>query len=1168
MNSQSEITGLEIAVIGLACRFPGALTHDQFWDNLKNGRESVSFLSDEEIRELKISPDMLANKNFVRSKGSYIENKNHFDHAFFGYSQREAAVMDPQTRIMHECVWSALEDAGCNPLDYPGKIGLVAGLSPNYSWLRRSEQNTYARELGFFHASTLVERDFSSLHVAYRMNLTGPSYVIFTTCSTSLVAVHQACRALLTGESNMMVAGGVSFTQDTMGGYFFQEGMIFSADGHCRAFDKDSSGTVRGEGAGFVVLKRLKNALLDKDNIYAVIKGSAVNNDGNNKTGFFAPSVQGQKQVIQDALKTAKVDPQTVTLIEAHGTGTHIGDPIEIAGLTQAFGSSEHQYCAVGSVKSNLGHLDAAAGIASFIKTVLCIQHKWLAPSLNYKAPNPHINFAETPFYVIDQSRAWEGELLRAGVSSFGIGGTNAHVILENFDQKDTETIDRPELILLSARTKERVNKLADDLVNYSSKNKTNYSDLAFTLQTGRRHFPERAFAVTGSIHGAENLKNKFQFQATAHNSILLLTECDLESMDALLCMAAYNASLNEIVQSVLQALTERFNCSAADLNKTMTPVEVKQINCFCFQYAITAFLDKIGIIPRHIYTCSIGAQVMNALNGQTSLQKALGYIYEGCISFKSYEEGKHPYHELTDIGWQKQEPGTLIAMGKPPAYIEPHSILQGSVLLGTSGAREDFMQLLLYTGRAWTAGALVDFNYFNKGMSNRKISLPSYPFEPVKIESPLSQIKAVPEFEKWFYRFSWKKTDLIPPSEHQETQMPVLVITDNAPVTFSLTEKLKNEKPLKLIDISNADEPLVLIEAAVTEFNAGETKVILYLGFDSPTPLLSADNPARRLDLLFYKTLDIIRLLGRKNSQAFEVDLVLNCSVQVTGTDPVNYFLAPVHALAKIIPLEMKNIRCRLIDMGEDFHHSANQQVLASLVNTVTGENFFAIRNGTSWIKKLERFSPEKINKAPSYVRDKGVYLITGGFGGMGLAIADHLLTNSNATVILVGRRALHDIQRQQPVDFDILAKFPDRLEYQQAEIANAETIEAVSKKMFAKYKAINGIFHTAGLADFGGIAERRSNQSIDQVLQPKIHGTINLFKWLESDDLDFMVLFSSVGNILYKDKIGQLGYNAGNEFLDSFSQFAPKLITINWSDWKERGMTVDSVLKKLMKS
>jgi amino acid adenylation domain-containing protein len=497
-----------IAVIGMACRFPGANSVDLFWKNLQQGVESIRHFTDIELAAMGVPPEIYNAPNYVKA-ASLLDDVDMFDAAFFGYSPREAEITDPQHRLFLECARSALEHAGYDPGSYRGAIGVFGGAGSNYyagSSLATLEDNnvveTYQRELG-------NEKDYLATRVAYKLNLKGPSLTIQTACSTSLVAAHVACQNLWTYQCDIALAGGVSINARMKGGYFCQEGMILSPDGHCRAFDLRAQGTVQGQGVGIVVLKRLSDALADGDTIHAVIRGSAINNDGASRVGFTAPGVDGQTEVITAAQFVAGVSPEDISYVEAHGTGTPLGDPIEIKALTKAFrlATDKRGFCAIGSVKTNVGHLDAAAGVAGLIKTVLMLEHRQIPPSLHFENPNPHLDLDSSPFFVNTQLREWHsgGAPRRAGVSSFGLGGTNAHMVVEEAPLLEAPGPSRTKhLLLFSAKTEGALDAATANMAAHLERSPDlNLADVAFTLQVGRRAFERRRTVVCCDVNDA-----------------------------------------------------------------------------------------------------------------------------------------------------------------------------------------------------------------------------------------------------------------------------------------------------------------------------------------------------------------------------------------------------------------------------------------------------------------------------------------------------------------------------------------------------------------------------------------------------------------------------------------------------------------------------------------
>ena len=493
--------GSEIAIIGLSLRFPGANDPDTFWQNLVNGVDSITFFTNEQLLASGVSQAQISDPSYVKAS-PVLDDVKSFDADFFGYSPLEAEIMDPQQRLLLECAYAALEHAGYTP-EQAGAVGVYVGCKPNTYLYHLASNTQVLNSLDPLHIALGNDAAFLSSRISYKLNLRGPSYTVESACSTSLVAVHLACQSLLIDECRIALAGASSLNIPQTIGYTYQPGGVFSPDGHCRPFDAQAQGTLFGSGVGLVVLKRLDDALADGDTIHAVIKGSAINNDGAAKASFTAPSVEGQTELILDVLAISDVEAESISYIEAHGTGTPLGDPIEVLALSNAFRTSTKKtgFCAVGSVKSNIGHLDAAAGIAGLIKTTLALTHELLPPSLHFEQPNPKIDFAASPFFVNDRLRPWPrtGSPRRAGVSSFGFGGTNAHVIVEEAPPHAMPTPDtRPwQLVPLSARSAGALERASQRLAAHLRAHpELPLADLAYTLQVGRRAFSHRRVLV------------------------------------------------------------------------------------------------------------------------------------------------------------------------------------------------------------------------------------------------------------------------------------------------------------------------------------------------------------------------------------------------------------------------------------------------------------------------------------------------------------------------------------------------------------------------------------------------------------------------------------------------------------------------------------------------
>ncbi|WP_460427465.1 type I polyketide synthase [Azotobacter armeniacus] len=655
-SMDNEMTGVEIAIVGLAGRFPDAPDVDAFWRNIRDGVESVTDFGDEALRARGVPADMLADPGYVKA-GVVLEDMDRFDAGFFGYSPRDAEQLDPQHRLFLETAWQALEHAGYGGGASPGLTGVYAGSGASLYLLRHLlpavdwRASDIASLLGLMNGN---DKDSLATRVAYKLDLRGPAVSVQTACSTSLVAVHLACRGLLNYETDMALAGGVWLNLLQEGGYRYQPGAILSPDGHCRAFDAEAAGTVLGSGAGIVVLKRLADALADGDSIHAVIKGSALNNDGAAKVGYAAPSVDGQAEAILAAQAMAEVSADSIGYVETHGTGTTLGDPIEIAALTQAFraGTQRRGYCAIGSVKTNIGHLDAAAGVTGLIKTVLALKHRTLPPSLNFRQPNPQIDFAASPFYVNTEARPWPASAAprRAGVSSFGMGGTNVHVILEEAPASSstaTSESDGMQLLLLSARSETALDAAAGQLAAHLRQHPEQaLADVAHTLRAGRGQFAHRAVALARDHADAIRVLEErapacfFSGQVLSERPTLAFLfpgqgaqHLDMgralygrepvfrETLDR--CCERLIPTLGLDLRELLFSAAASESAAAARLEQTA----ITQPALFVVEYALAQLWMSWGAQPDAMLGHSIGEYVAACLAGVFSLEDALDLV-------------------------------------------------------------------------------------------------------------------------------------------------------------------------------------------------------------------------------------------------------------------------------------------------------------------------------------------------------------------------------------------------------------------------------------------------------------------------------------------------------------------------------------------------------------
>lgn len=663
----------DLAVVGMAIRVPGADTPDRFWANLVRGVESITTVTDEEAIDAGMPPDVVHRPNYVRAAAA-LDRPDGFDAAFFEMSGAEAKAMDPQHRILLELAHEALESAGYDPARTEGRVGVFAG----------SALNTYLNATGLAanlqddYIPTLIgnDKDFLATRICYKLDLKGPGVSVQTACSTSLVAVHLARQSLLTGETDMCLAGAISVRIPHRAGYLCDAGGIVSPDGHVRAFDAGANGTVFGSGGGVVVLKRLSDALAAGDTVHAVIKGTAINNDGSRKAGYSAPSVAGQADAVLEALANAGVDADTVGLVEAHGSGTPVGDPIEVRALTQAFraSTSRNGYCAIGSVKTNVGHLDVAAGMAGLVKAVLALGHRCIPPSLNFARPNPEIEFDGSPFYVNVEVQPWSGETpRRAVVTSTGMGGTNACVVLEEGPPADTRATGRPvpaQLLVLSARSPQALDIATQRLrAHLESHTSVDLGDVAHTLQVGRKALPfrravactDRAGALVALAGGAGAMATTGrvpvtpppvvfmfpgvgdQYVGMAHGLVEAFPsfQRDLDQCAGIL-EPLVGADIREAVYPASRSWTKRTGATGLDLRRMIAgrdaerdDPEVMRLNqtrlvqpaLFAIEYATARLWLELGVAPRALVGHSMGEYVAACLAGVMRLEDALRLI-------------------------------------------------------------------------------------------------------------------------------------------------------------------------------------------------------------------------------------------------------------------------------------------------------------------------------------------------------------------------------------------------------------------------------------------------------------------------------------------------------------------------------------------------------------
>ncbi len=649
----SDFDDNDIAIIGMAIRVPGASTPEEYWHNLSNGKESLRVYTDEELTARGVSAATLADPSYVKS-GMPLQDMDQFDPEFFGFSPKEAAILDPQHRQFYEVAWEALERAGHPPKLFDGNIGVFAGCGMGaYFAFNLLSNPDLVESVGLFLLRhTGNDKDFLATRVSYAFDLKGPSVNVQTACSTSLVATHLAVQSLLARECDMALAGGVTIELPHRVGYHYREGEILSPDGHCRSFDHRSKGTIFGSGVGVVALRRVADAIAAGDHIHAIIKGSAVNNDGSGKVGYLAPSIDGQSAAVAEALAIADVDAETISYVECHGTATPVGDPIEITALTQAFRESTDKigFCRVGSVKTNIGHLDTAAGVASLIKTALAIEHGQIPASLNFEAPNPTIAFDGSPFLVASTLMDWPktSHPRRAAVNSLGVGGTNAFVVLQ--EAPKAPAVNRKasaQLMVLSARNRRSLDEAGVRLATWLRQHPEQpLADIAYTLFNGRHGFEQRrVFACSSHEEAVALLENGDARRIFNHSHeldrpsvVFMFPGGGAQYFQMARGLYDKESVFREHVDRGLALLKSRFSTnlspvlladSAAreDIVKQLAKPSVQLPLIFLVEYALTRLWEHYGVTPAAVIGHSLGENTAACVAGVFSFEDALGLV-------------------------------------------------------------------------------------------------------------------------------------------------------------------------------------------------------------------------------------------------------------------------------------------------------------------------------------------------------------------------------------------------------------------------------------------------------------------------------------------------------------------------------------------------------------
>ncbi len=1371
VRQQSHQDGQEIAIVALSGRFPGSPTIEQFWQDLRDGKEAVTFFSEEELLAAGLDAELVRKPNYVKAR-PILQGVDVFDAAFFGYNPREAELLDPQHRIFLECCWEALERAGYSPENYAGLIAVFAGMNMSsylHNLLQQPEIVASRRDLiNDYQLAVSMDKDSLTTTVSYKLNLKGPSLGVQTFCSTSLVAVHLGCQSLLNGETDMVLAGGVSVRIPVKQGHLYEPGGQESADGHCRSFDALASGCMFGDGAGVVVLKRLADALEDGDLIQAVIRGSAINNDGSLKVSYSAPSVTGQAEAVIQALTRSSIDASNISYVEAHGSATELGDPIEVASLTRAFRTQteSENYCALGSVKTNVGHLDRAAGVTGLIKTVLALQHDLIPPTLHYHEPHPAIDFAHSPFYVNPIAQPWPRGAVprRAGVNSLGMGGTNAHVIVEEAPERPGSDPSRLwQLLLLSAKTATALHKVTENLRTYLQDHpETPLADIAYTLQVGRQRFAHRRILLcrthTEAVQAlAQDTPDQLlpHYEARIDRPVAFLfpgvselypgAASELYEQERVfklwvercceLLRPHLTIDLRELLfgepqvqqremtrtttldlLAMLRTEQESPSAEANPLHQTA----LAQPAIFVIEYALAQLLIHWGLTPQAMFGYSVGEYVAACLAGVLTLEDALRLLArraqliqeqpEGAMLAVSLDEQsiqpylneqvslaalnasdtcvlsgspaaiaqvetslhgqaiatrrvtvRHAFHStllkpaqaaLSDlvsefklnpptIPYISNVTGTWITpeQATDPAYWAKHmcqtvrcsdglqhlieetgcalievgpgqslcafarqhpacTVEQMKRIMPTLPAayelQTDGQSLFNMLGKLWLIGSCIDWRGYYASERRQRVLLPTYPFERQRYwidapaggsTDPIEQLNDREgsqrlTLDKWFSVPSWKRAaPRVPLRDTAQAPQSWLIFDHPGGSGEQIARYLTRHGHEVMVVLPGAtftrlDKNTCTVRPAVCSDYEAVLKM-LDARDQSPQHIVHlwtrerAMSIAESLEYGFHSLLALAQALGNLDMANCQLTIISNGLYDVTGNESLDPARALLTGPCKVIPQEYPQMRCRLIDLAPSTNSDELAKHLLNAFYPVTSESIIALRGSHLWVPTFEPITLDSEDKPATAFRDKGVYLITGGLGGIGLALAAHLASEFQARLVLVGRTVppprqewaeilrteTENSRRAQLIcQIESLEASGAEVLIVQADVSDPEQIHTAIQQTLTTFGELHGVLHAAGVPA-SGLIQRKTPEMIEQVLAPKVHGTLALTLALQEIPLDFLALFSSICSTTGGGP-GQVDYCAANAFLDAFAQCQRKqgrqVVAIDWGEWQ----------------
>ncbi|SHJ63210.1 Ketoacyl-synthetase C-terminal extension [Clostridium cavendishii DSM 21758] len=1072
-----EVAGKEmdnqIAIIGIGIKMPMADTLQEYWENIKNGVDCIRTLPEERQEDvLNYYKTVYSDDDNIKFlKGAYINDIDKFDCNFFNMSPREAKLMNPLQRLFLQTTYSALEDGGYGGDDLRGsKTGVFLGLVSDLEGYKYKEIIHNVDKSSLPVSTTGNLSSIIASRINYLLDFKGPSMLIDTACSSSMVAVHIACESLKRGECEYAIAGGIKVNFTPIDSKYYKIG-IEAEDGITRTFDNNANGSGMGEGVAAILLKPVNKAIEDKDNIYAIIRGSSINQDGT-CMGITAPNPLAHTELLKATWNNAKINPETLSYIEAHGTGTSIGDPIEIDGLIGAFReyTSKKQFCAIGSVKSNIGHLYECAGLAGLIKAVLMIKNKTLPPTIHFNEPSKKINFLDSPFYVNSKLASWDSKFRRCGISSFGISGTNCHIVLEEYKQSNQKLMkerdikkEEKHIFTLTAKSLTSLQNMIKQYKTFLEYNSDiNIKDLCYTINCGRGQYNYRIAVI---VRNASELRIKLSS----------INEKDLcRSEDNVYMYGEYRVVSEEEKKLTGQGIT----------------IREKEKNNILYDY------------------------------------KLRNYSIESLFTEQTVKEICYEFIKGTDINWK----------------------------------------------------------YYYKNQDYHKICLPTYPFDKQRfwLDLDCNMNKNGESSEKsLYYKINWLKVEAN--------------ITENEDVIDDYVFIYRNSN---LIDdtiniLQSRGKKIITVKLGLEFEKISDHSYIIGNSMEDYEKLFCSMNIVSNIAIVYEPTINLYKDLDDINSingavlnliyltkviskyytdEKVYIFLISRFAYEVTSNESMIYpYNAALIGLSKVINIENESIKCKAIDLDE----KTNNSVILDEIKNTSDYKIVCYREGSRYVQLLEETSIENEIVKEIPIKKNGVYVITGGAGGIGLEICKYLAAKSEITLILVNRTKFPEKDQWDEIvksnkNFKLVSKIKNiqnlirtgtNIELRCADVTNFIEMRELINDIREKHGEINGVIHAAGVGSFRTIKEI-DVKNFSEVFDPKVKGTVILDQLTMEDPLDFFVLFSSIATVF--PAFGQSHYVAANAFMDSYSVYRNKIgkytLCINWTTWKDTGMACDN--------